>query len=56
MGSQAACLEAAVRAYGDQDDGQDGAETEEDRQWCDRWWRKLLPAIVVEEVQFGAPR
>ena len=49
MGQRAASLEAALVAYGDQDGEDDGTETKEDKEWCHKWWTRLLRPIVEKE-------
>ena len=53
MGTRAMALEAAAVAF---DDGDSAVESEvpesaEDRQWGQRWWKRLLGPIVEEERQ-----
>ena len=50
MGQRAAALEAAVSAYGADTGELDGVENQEDKEWGQRWWLRLLKAIVSEET------
>ena len=50
MGQRAAALEVAVVAYGDNTGELEGVESREDKEWGQRWWLRLLKAIVSEET------
>ena len=56
MGARAMALEAAVVAYDDENSAVESEcpERVEDRQWCEKWWRRLLCPIMEEERQLRA--
>ena len=46
----------AFVAFGDQGQGLEGVENPDDRQWCQKWWQRLLKPIVAEEAQVQAEK
>ena len=58
MRPRAMALEAAVVAYDDENSAVESEcpEQAEDRNWCAKWWKRLLGPIVEEERQLRAAR